>query len=308
MLCGETTSSTREHYLLMIDPISIGLGYGAWKLGKFIYDKFNESATPLDSRKEAEIRELTAEPIYFAVAVLAKFAKADGVVSKNEIATIESILRDIELTGEDRTKAIRIFTAHKGGALTYEESLSILAVLAEDDIDFRVGICILLLRLAHADGLPSNHSIKGVQYACEVMGIDYSVIYQSFIQQKQQLRESLNADYDILGCSPNDPPEKIKQRYRELTKTFHPDTMSGKDVHPEITKLAVEKFHQIQSAFERINSQPKPTKSSQKPKESSSSESSSNGSCPKCGHPLGEGVTRCWTKGCKYVLPKAHKA
>ena len=25
--------------------------------------------------------------------------------------------------------------------------------------------------------------------------------------------------------------------------------------------------------------------------------------CPKCGNELGEGVTRCWTSGCDYVIP-----
>lgn len=29
----------------------------------------------------------------------------------------------------------------------------------------------------------------------------------------------------------------------------------------------------------------------------------SPGPCPECGKPLGEGVTRCWTDGCDYVLP-----
>src|SRR5262245_11859212 len=126
----------------MFDPISLGLGYGAWKLGKYIYEEFNKASEPPDPRKEAEIKELTAEPIFFAVALLAKFAKGDGIVTKNEVASIENILRDIELTGENRKKAIGIFTKHKDGALSYEESLTILATLVEDDFDFRAGLCI----------------------------------------------------------------------------------------------------------------------------------------------------------------------
>lgn len=239
----------------MFDPISLGLGYGAWKLGQYIYEEFNKPSAPPDPKKEAEIEELTAEPIFFAVALLAKFAKADGIVTKNEVATIEQILCDIELTGEDRKKAIRIFTRHKDSALSYEESLTILASLAEDDFDFRAGLCILLLRLAHADGTPPQRATEGVQHACNVLAIDYTEAHQVFQQQERHRREAVNADFDCLGCSPNDSTDTIKKRYRDLTKTFHPDTMSGKDLHPEITKLAVAKFREIQDAYEHIMSQ-----------------------------------------------------
>jgi len=239
----------------MIDPISIGLGYGAWKLGQYICEQFNTPSTPNDPRKEAEIAELTAEPIYFAVAILAKSAKADGIITKNEIATIEDILRDIELTGELRTKAIRTFTKHKNGVLTYEESLELIAQLASDDIVFRTGLCILLLRLAHADGPPTQHSIDGVQHACNVLGTSYTEVSEIFQQQEQLRRHAINADFETLGCSPNDSTAAIKKRYRDLTKTFHPDTISGKDLPPEFTKLAASKFREIQEAYERIMAQ-----------------------------------------------------
>ncbi|MEQ1681970.1 MAG: hypothetical protein ABL950_15365 [Nitrospira sp.] len=85
----------------MIPLIALGLGYAAWELGKYIEENFNPF-TQVNPVKKAEIEELTAEPIFFSVALLAKFAKADGIVTKNEVATIEQILRDIELTGENR--------------------------------------------------------------------------------------------------------------------------------------------------------------------------------------------------------------
>lgn len=238
----------------MIPLIALGLGYAAWELGKYIEESFNPF-TPVNPVKKAEIEELTAEPIFFSVALLAKFAKADGIVTKNEVATIEQILRDIELTGENRKKAIRIFTKHKDGVLSYQESLTILAGLTENNIPCRVGICILLFRLAHADGTPPQKAIDGLQHACKVFGIDYAEVDKVFQEQQHQQREALNADYDLLGCSPNDSVDTIRKRHRELTKTFHPDTISDKALHPEIVKLAVAKFREIQNAYERIMSQ-----------------------------------------------------
>ncbi len=212
------------------------------------------SHTPLDLRKEAEIKELSTNSVYFAVAILAKFAKADGIVTKKEIATIEGFLLEIGLKGEDFKNAIRIFTKYKAGALSYEEGLAILAELAEDDFDFRGALCMLLLHLAHADGPPPLRSIHRVQYACSVLSIDYTDLHQAF-QPQETGRSGANAsDFELLGCSPNDQTDTIKKRYRELVKTFHPDKMAGKDIHPEIAKLAVAKFRDIQDAYERIMS------------------------------------------------------
>jgi DnaJ like chaperone protein len=238
----------------MFDPISFGIGYGLWKLGEYIYKEVNSPETPPDPRKSKEVEELTPEPIYFAVAILAKFAKADGIVTKNEIATIEGILRDIELTGEKRTKAIGIFSKHKNGALTYEESLSIFAELTEDSDDLRGALCILLLRLAHADGQPPQHAINGVQQACDAFDMDYIKLTQVFQEIEQQKRASVAIFYETLGCSANDSVDAIKKRYRYLTKTFHPDTIAGKELPPEFIKVAEAKFLEIQNAYEQIMS------------------------------------------------------
>jgi DnaJ-domain-containing protein 1 len=236
----------------MFDPITFGLGFGLWKLGEYVYKEVTKPGTPPDPRKAKEVEELTAEPIYFAVAILAKFAKADGIVTKNEIATIENILRDIDLTGEKRTKAINVFRKHKDGALTYGESLSVFAALTKDSLEFRGALCILLLRLAHADGNPPQRALAGVQQACNACGVEYAKVCEVFQEAEQQKNAEINAAYEVIGCSRADSVDAIKKRYRELTKTFHPDTMSGKDIHPEITKLAVAKFREIQDAYERI--------------------------------------------------------
>ena len=236
----------------MFDPLSLGLGYGAWKLAKYIYEEVNKSSTPPDPRKEEEVKKLTEEPTYLVVAILAKFAKADGIVTKNEIATVEEILREIEITGEDRTKAIGIFRKYKDGALSYEESLALFADLTENAMNARGTLCILLLRLAHADGVPSKTTVVLVRKACDICEIEYSELFR-FFQEQQALRiEAIAADYELLGCSPTDSEDSIKAKYRHLTKTFHPDTIAGKDLPPEFIKVAEAKFREIQEAYERI--------------------------------------------------------
>jgi DnaJ like chaperone protein len=232
----------------------------AWK---FFQNKNSAPVSPRSDRdspswdpeKAAEIRELTERPIFLAVAILAKFAKADGVVTRNEIAAVEEILASFDLSPADRNEAIRVFTKHKSGALSYQESLQCLADLVENQYEFRWWMCGTLLRLAHADGSPPREALQNARLACGILDIDYAQLYASMQNREGSRGEEDPLDYELLGCSPRDSIQTIKKRYRELAKTFHPDTMSGKDIHPEIMKLATEKLRKVQEAYERILAQ-----------------------------------------------------
>jgi len=61
--------------------------------------------------------------------------------------------------------------------------------------------------------------------------------------------------YEILGCKPTDSDQQIKQRYRQLVQTYHPDKIAGKGLPEEFIQLAEEKFRQIQQAYEAIKAE-----------------------------------------------------
>ncbi|MFA5659197.1 MAG: J domain-containing protein [Oscillospiraceae bacterium] len=54
--------------------------------------------------------------------------------------------------------------------------------------------------------------------------------------------------YNILGVSPSDSDEKIKEAYRELAKKYHPDNYS----QSPLNDIADEKMADINSAFDEI--------------------------------------------------------
>jgi DnaJ like chaperone protein len=251
MLSGALGFLSKTALFLLGIPVALTV---AWKF----FEKISAGGSsprpdpPLDPEKDAEIRELTERPVFLAVAVFAKFAKADGVVTRNEIAAVEEILAFFELSKGDRAEAIRIFTKHKTGALSYRESLERLGEIVEDQDQFKWWMCATLLRLAHVDGPPSRDALGNVQLACEIFGVHYPQLYASMQNEGHDGADTMDADYELLGCSPHDPITTIKKRYRELAKTFHPDALAGKDVHPEIMKLATEKLRKVQEAYERI--------------------------------------------------------
>ena len=58
--------------------------------------------------------------------------------------------------------------------------------------------------------------------------------------------------YKILGCTKNDTDDQIKSKYRALVKEYHPDKIASKGLPEEFTRLAEEKFREIQEAFDGI--------------------------------------------------------
>ncbi len=63
----------------------------------------------------------------------------------------------------------------------------------------------------------------------------------------------LKKDYlKALGLGPDATLEEVKKAYREMSKKFHPDVISGKDLDEEFIAFATERFRKIQEAFEYL--------------------------------------------------------
>lgn len=58
--------------------------------------------------------------------------------------------------------------------------------------------------------------------------------------------------YYVLGCSPDDPDEKLKKAYRTLAMKNHPDVMAREGVSPEIIARCNKKMAEINSAWDLI--------------------------------------------------------
>ena len=57
--------------------------------------------------------------------------------------------------------------------------------------------------------------------------------------------------YEVFGLPRSASDDEIRARYRELISKYHPDKFAGLN-DPEFTRLAAEKFQQVQGAYEEI--------------------------------------------------------
>lgn len=65
-------------------------------------------------------------------------------------------------------------------------------------------------------------------------------------------KENINEYYTILESNESDSNEDIRRKYKELLKSFHPDKIEGKDLHPEFINFANEKMKLINEAYNYI--------------------------------------------------------
>lgn len=65
-------------------------------------------------------------------------------------------------------------------------------------------------------------------------------------------RNSFRDPYEVLGCSPRDPDEKIRKIYHQLVARYHPDKFIGLELDKEFIDLAAKRFQEIKEAYEEI--------------------------------------------------------
>ena len=205
--------------------------------------------------------------------MLSALTTADGRVSAEEIAAIDSfMLEDLKASDEQRAKAIEIFRKAKEEQISFETECNEFYELFPLEPEIRELMLDLLLRVAHADRSRCFNEAPFIRIAKECLRIDKLsfarvssryLLDDHFERMKSTQKNThyeqviapppLSDPYAILGCSPDDSEKVVKKRYRELVKNHHPDRLRSKGLSPEFYNTAVEKFLEIQKAYEEIS-------------------------------------------------------
>jgi DnaJ like chaperone protein len=182
-------------------------------------------------------------------ACLAKLAKADGIVSKEEVEKVDNFIKDrFKFPSEQRQFAIKVFNHAKDDNVSYEEYASQLAGLLVNNKNALVVFYELLFELAMADGILDPAEEALLRKTPNIFGIDLNL----FDQLKDQFSSDSSDPYKVLGVTSDMPFDAIKKIYQKKRREFHPDTLISKGLPDELLDKAKEKFIEIQQAFEKI--------------------------------------------------------
>lgn len=224
----------------------IGLIIGGW-LGH----KFDRAVArilhPFSDFIYSNYQRSSAQQVFFEVtfAVMGCLAKADGIISKEEIKIAESAMIKCRMNSEQKAEAKAAF--NRGKSKNYN--------LAADITRFRqnVGANILLIQLfldfqmqtARTDFSPAKE--RKLEEICRLLGINQQ---QNHFHHTQT--NNTDEAYHILGLKPGASNTEIKKAYRKLMAEHHPDKLIAKGLPQEMIDIATEKTSKIQQAYRKL--------------------------------------------------------
>jgi DnaJ like chaperone protein len=187
---------------------------------------------------------------YVSLASLAaKMAKADGVITSDEIRAFDSFLvNELGLSIEERKQVAAFFNEAKNSSADAVAIARQFRSLIGNQRDV-LGIMIqLLFKIALADGKIHSNEEQFIHSVASVFGIAAN----EFEQIKAMFYQSSDHAYKILGVAKTASNEEVKKTYRKLVQEFHPDKLQAKGVPEDFMKLAHEKMAEINKAYTDI--------------------------------------------------------
>ena len=199
--------------------------------------------------------KLRARPdrtVGFAIAVIAlgaKMAKADGVVTRDEVIAFREVFL---IPRAEEANAARVFNLARQDVAGFDiYARRIKAMFGDDDAplyDLLEG----LFHIAMADGV---YHPKEDEFLAEVARI-FGFSERRFRGIRSQFVEDAERDpYDILGVAPDTPMPEVRAVWRKLVRETHPDQMMARGVPEEAVKLAERRLVAINRAWEEIQEQ-----------------------------------------------------
>lgn len=195
----------------------------------------------------------TRRKVAFSVAIIAlsaKMAKADGIVTEDEVNAFQDIF---EIPPEEAGNVARLYNLAKqdvSGYDAYAYKLANLCGTAPQNCQILQDVLDGLYHIAKADGVIHEHEAAVLQHIALIFGIDDSHYEQ--IMARHVASGDDPDPYGVLGVQPSTPFAQIKARYRQLALESHPDQLRARGLPDEFMAIANERMAKFNSAFAAI--------------------------------------------------------
>lgn len=194
----------------------------------------------------------TRRRVAFSVAMIAlsaKMAKADGVVTQDEVRAFEEIFSIPRNETRNVRRLYQLAMEDVAGFETYARNMARLCGTGERNCPFLEDILDGLFHIAKADGVVHEKEVAFLGRIAEIFGFDETRFEQILARHV----EFGKADpYRILGVSRSMDFQSIRRHYRELVRENHPDKLVGRGVPSEFVAIANDRLAAINEAWRRI--------------------------------------------------------
>jgi len=189
--------------------------------------------------------------------VMGHIAKADGRVSRQEIASARNIMNQMQLNESQRQAAIGLFDQGKAADFPLAEVLH----QFKKECHGRRNLIQMFVEIQIATALSDGRvdaSEKRILYTIgDILGfsraqIDHLFNIVSGAEASNTDKLTLTQAYKILGVEKGSTLAQVKKAYRRLMSQHHPDKLVAKGLPDEMIQLATEKTQEIRKAYDLV--------------------------------------------------------
>ena len=189
----------------------------------------------------------------FTIAVIAlgaKMAKADGRVTRGEVAMFRRLFT---IPPEEEANAARVFDLARQDIAGFDAyARKIRAMFGEDDNRVLIDLLEALFTIAMADDEYHPGEDAFLHEVARIFGLGEPC----FRAMRARFVEGAPRDpYDILGLPPTASREEARAAWKRAVRDTHPDRMIARGVPPEAVQLASRRLIAINAAWDEINGQ-----------------------------------------------------
>lgn len=195
------------------------------------------------------LRRAPETTVAFAIAVIAlgaKMAKADGQVTRNEVAAFREVFF---IPREEEDNAARVFNLARQDVAGFDSYARKIAAMFGDRKEPLIDLVEGLFHVAVADGDFHPAENEFLTNVAEIFGIpeaDFRRIRAQFVPNQHP------DPYAVLGADPSMQMDEIRVLWRDLVRDTHPDRLQARGLPEEAIQMAEKRLVIINDAWKEL--------------------------------------------------------
>ena len=195
------------------------------------------------------LRQPPEQSVAFTIAVIAlsaKMAKVDGLVTRDEVAAFREVFH---IEPSEEANAARVYNLARQDAAGFEDYANRIAAMFRDRPEVKCDLLEGLFHIAVADG--NYHPAEDMFLArvAEIFGLDE----RRFAGVRARFVEGAEPDpYAVLGLRHDATAQEARLAWRRAVHANHPDQIIARGLPEEAMQMAQARMVAINRAWEQI--------------------------------------------------------
>ncbi len=196
------------------------------------------------------LRSPPERSVAFTIAVIAlgaKMAKADGLVTREEVMAFREVFQIAE---GDTAGAARVFNLARQDVAGFDDYARRIADMFSDQPDMLRDLMEGLFHIAMADGTYHPNEDAFLDEVARIFGLsedDFAALKARFVPDTSPL------PHTVLGISPNATQQEARAAWRRLVRENHPDALVARGLPEEAVRMAEKRLIDINRAWETLS-------------------------------------------------------